>query len=170
MWGCQAPVFTGKGFPLATHLKIPCRGTSLSSYGVGVFSRAQRNTKPALKQIFVQFSGQFNVSLLSLKRKTLSCAAPVSLKTPRLNDRRVDHHHDGDEEEDVIIPEESSTPKPSADPDVPAVKTDCIHLDPEEQQQEKCDAGELRRAAALDPDSERLSSTERDRHKSEVCC
>ncbi|NXM29549.1 MORC3 protein, partial [Oxyruncus cristatus] len=105
----------------------------------------------------VRFSDEFNVSLLSLKRKTMSCATPVSLKTPRLNSP-VNHHDDGDDDEDVIILEESSTPKPSTDPDVPAVKTECINLDQEEKQEANREVGELCTATTSEPRSEQLSS------------
>ncbi|KFW86078.1 MORC family CW-type zinc finger protein 3, partial [Manacus vitellinus] len=142
------------------HLKIPCRGTSLCSYGV--FNRAQRNTRRGLKQIFVRFNDQFDVSLLSLRRRAQSCATPVPSKTPRLSDRPANHHDEGggdeDDDEDVIILEESSTPKPSADPDVPAVKTECINLDQEEKQKETREAGELCTATTSEPRSEQLSS------------
>lgn len=75
--------------------------------------------------------------LLSLKRKAQSCATPVSLKTPRLSDKTSNSHEEEEEDdEDVIILEESSTPKPSADADVPVVKTECINLDQEEKQKE----------------------------------
>ncbi|NWI49629.1 MORC3 protein, partial [Calyptomena viridis] len=103
---------------------------------------------------------EFPVSLPSLKRKTPSCATPVSLKTPRLGDRARGHHEEEEEEddEDVIILEESSTPKPSADPDVPVVKTECIHLDQEEKQQESSGAGELCTATTSEGRSEQSSS------------
>uniref|UniRef100_A0A8C8BFK8 MORC family CW-type zinc finger 3 n=1 Tax=Otus sunia TaxID=257818 RepID=A0A8C8BFK8_9STRI len=93
----------------------------------------------------------------SLKRKTLSGLTPVSLKTPRLNDKTF-NNHDDDDDEDVIILEESSTPKPSADTDVPVVKTECINLDQEDKQEENCDVGEPRSAATSESRSEQLTS------------
>uniref|UniRef100_A0A8B9MU73 MORC family CW-type zinc finger 3 n=1 Tax=Accipiter nisus TaxID=211598 RepID=A0A8B9MU73_9AVES len=96
----------------------------------------------------------------SLKRKTSSCMTPVSLKTPRLNDKTFNNHdHDDDDDEDVIILEESSTPKPSADSDVPVVKTECINLDQEEKQIENYDIRELCSAATSEPKSEQLTSS-----------
>ncbi|NXG14054.1 MORC3 protein, partial [Grallaria varia] len=109
-------------------------------------------------RVSVQCCAQFHIALLSLKRKTPSCVTPVSLKTPRLNDRAFNHHNDDDDDEDVIILEESSTPKPSVDPDVPVVKTECIHLDQEEAQKENCEVEELCSAAASESKSEQLSS------------
>ncbi|KAI6079773.1 MORC family CW-type zinc finger protein 3 [Aix galericulata] len=91
----------------------------------------------------------------SLKRKTPGCVTPVSLKTPRLNERTFNNHDDDD---DVIILEESSTPKPSADSDVPVVKTECINVDQEEKQIENCDVGEPCSATASDSKSEQLTS------------
>ncbi|XP_075028473.1 MORC family CW-type zinc finger protein 3 isoform X2 [Calonectris borealis] len=90
----------------------------------------------------------------SLKRKTPSCVTPVSLKTPRLNDKTFNSHDD----DDVIILEESSTPKPSADSDVPVVKTECINLDQEEKQKENCDVGEPCSATTSESKSEQLTS------------
>ncbi|NXC72535.1 MORC3 protein, partial [Anhinga anhinga] len=107
--------------------------------------------------IFEQDSNQFNILLLSLKRKTPSCVTPVSLKTPRLNDKTF-NNHDDDDDEDVIILEESSTPKPSADSDVPVVKTERINLDPEEKQKENCDVGEPCSAATSESRTEQLTS------------
>ncbi|XP_049690721.1 MORC family CW-type zinc finger protein 3 isoform X1 [Accipiter gentilis] len=96
----------------------------------------------------------------SLKRKTSSCMTPVSLKTPRLNDKTFNNHDDDDDDdEDVIILEESSTPKPSADSDVPVVKTECINLDQEEKQIENYDIRELCSAATSEPKSEQLTSS-----------
>ncbi|NXG03507.1 MORC3 protein, partial [Sakesphorus luctuosus] len=120
----------------------------------------EKHTRHGLKQVSVQCSAQFNVALLSLKRKTPSCATPVSLKTPRLSDRAFSHQNDDDDDdEDVIILEESSTPKPSVDPDVPVVKTECINLDQEEKQRENSDVGEVCGAAASEPPrSDQLSS------------
>uniref|UniRef100_A0A8B9SJB8 MORC family CW-type zinc finger 3 n=2 Tax=Anas TaxID=8835 RepID=A0A8B9SJB8_ANAPL len=91
----------------------------------------------------------------SLKRKTPGCVTPVSLKTPRLNERIFNNHDDDD---DVIILEESSTPKPSADSDVPVVKTECINVDQDEKQIENCDVGEPCSATASDSKSEQLTS------------
>ena len=81
---------------------------------------------------------------------------PVSLKTPRLNDKTFNSQEDDDE--DVIIVEESSTPKPSADSEVPVVKTECINLDQEEKQKENCDVGEPCSAATSESKSEQLTS------------
>lgn len=81
---------------------------------------------------------------------------PVSLKKPRLNDKTFNNHDDDDE--DVIILEESSTPKPSADSDVPVVKTECINLDQEEKQKENCDVREPCSAATSESKSEQLTS------------
>ncbi|XP_035171636.1 MORC family CW-type zinc finger protein 3 [Oxyura jamaicensis] len=91
----------------------------------------------------------------SLKRKTSGCVTPVSLKTPRLNDRTFNNHDDDD---DVIILEESSTPKPSADSDVLVVKTERINVDQEEKQIENCDVTEPCGATASDSKSEQLTS------------
>uniref|UniRef100_A0A8B9II15 MORC family CW-type zinc finger 3 n=1 Tax=Anser cygnoides TaxID=8845 RepID=A0A8B9II15_ANSCY len=91
----------------------------------------------------------------SLKRKTPGCVTPVSLKTPRLSERTFSNHDDDD---DVIILEESSTPKPSADSDVPVVKTECINVDQEEKQIENSDVGEPCSATASDSKSEQLTS------------
>uniref|UniRef100_A0A672V025 MORC family CW-type zinc finger 3 n=1 Tax=Strigops habroptila TaxID=2489341 RepID=A0A672V025_STRHB len=93
----------------------------------------------------------------SLKRKTPTCVTPVSLKTPRLNDKTFNNHDDDDE--DVIILEESSTPKPSADSDVPVVKTECINLDQEVKQKENCDIGEPCSAATSESKTEQLTSS-----------
>ncbi|XP_039585327.1 MORC family CW-type zinc finger protein 3 [Passer montanus] len=94
----------------------------------------------------------------SLKRRTQSCATPVSLKTPRLSDQTFSNHEEEDDDEDVIILEESSTPKPSADPDVPVVKTECINLDQEEKQKENAPVGEPCSATTSEARSEQLSS------------
>uniref|UniRef100_A0A8C3M8Y4 Uncharacterized protein n=1 Tax=Geospiza parvula TaxID=87175 RepID=A0A8C3M8Y4_GEOPR len=94
----------------------------------------------------------------SLKRRTQSCATPVSLKTPRLSDKTFNNHEEEDDDEDVIILEESSTPKPSADPDVPVVKTECINLDQEEKQKENSPVGEPCSATTSEVRSEQLSS------------
>ncbi|XP_054510580.2 MORC family CW-type zinc finger protein 3 [Agelaius phoeniceus] len=94
----------------------------------------------------------------SLKRRTQSCATPVSLKTPRLSDKTFNNHEEEDDDEDVIILEESSTPKPSADPDVPVVKTECINLDQEEKQKENSPVGEPCSATTSEARSEQLSS------------
>ncbi|NWV73955.1 MORC3 protein, partial [Dasyornis broadbenti] len=93
----------------------------------------------------------------SLKRRTQSCATPVSLKTPRLSDRTFNNHEE-DDDEDVIILEESSTPKPSADPDVPVVKTECISLEQEEKQKENAPTGEPCSATTSEAKCEQLSS------------
>ncbi|KAM6439151.1 MORC family CW-type zinc finger protein 3 [Rhynochetos jubatus] len=98
----------------------------------------------------------------SLKRKTPNCVTPVSLKTPRLNDKTFNNRRD-DDDEDVIILEESSTPKPSADSDVPVVKTECINLDQEEKQN-NCDVGEACSAATLESKSEQLTSATQTEH------
>uniref|UniRef100_A0A8C9N9B7 MORC family CW-type zinc finger 3 n=1 Tax=Serinus canaria TaxID=9135 RepID=A0A8C9N9B7_SERCA len=94
----------------------------------------------------------------SLKRRTQSCATPVSLKTPRLSDKTFSNHEEEDDDEDVIILEESSTPKPSADPDVPVVKTECINLDQEEKQKESSPVGEPCSATTSEARSDQLSS------------
>uniref|UniRef100_A0A8B9BQA2 MORC family CW-type zinc finger 3 n=1 Tax=Anser brachyrhynchus TaxID=132585 RepID=A0A8B9BQA2_9AVES len=88
-------------------------------------------------------------------RLTPGCVTPVSLKTPRLSERTFSNHDDDD---DVIILEESSTPKPSADSDVPVVKTECINVDQEEKQIENSDVGEPCSATASDSKSEQLTS------------
>ncbi|XP_009977286.1 PREDICTED: MORC family CW-type zinc finger protein 3 [Tauraco erythrolophus] len=92
----------------------------------------------------------------SLKRKTPSCVTAVSIKTPRLNDKTFNNHDDDDE--DVIILEESSTPKPSADSDVPVVKTERINLDQEEKQKENCDVREPCSASTSESKTEQLTS------------
>lgn len=104
--------------------------------------------------VFEQYNNQFNILLLSLKRKTPSCVTPVSLKTPRLNDKTFNNHDD----DDVIILEESSTPKPSAESDVPVIKTECINLDQEEKQKENGDVGEPCSATTSESKSEQLTS------------
>lgn len=83
---------------------------------------------------------------------------PVSLKTPRLGDKTFNNHEEEDDDEDVIILEESSTPKPSADADVPVVKTECINLDQEEKQKENPALGEPCSASTSEVRSEQLSS------------
>ncbi|XP_061215109.1 MORC family CW-type zinc finger protein 3 isoform X1 [Neopsephotus bourkii] len=90
----------------------------------------------------------------SLKRKTPTCVTPVSLKTPRLNDKTFNNLDD-----DVIILEESSTPKPSADSDIPVVKTECINLDEEVKQKENCDIGEPCSAPTSESKTEQLNSS-----------
>ncbi|XP_071609506.1 MORC family CW-type zinc finger protein 3 isoform X1 [Heliangelus exortis] len=90
----------------------------------------------------------------SLKRKTPGCMTPVSSKAPRLNDKTFNNHDD----DDVIILEESSTPKPSADADLPVVKTECINLDQEEKQPENCNVEEPCSASTSEPKSEQLTS------------
>ncbi|KFQ66325.1 MORC family CW-type zinc finger protein 3, partial [Phaethon lepturus] len=127
-------------------------------YPVVVFDSTYRNTKHSLEHdfaVFEQYNNPFNILLLSLKRKTPSSMTPVSLKTPRLNDKMYNNH---DDDEDVIILEESSTPKPSADSDVPVVKTECINLDQEEKQEENCDVREPCSAATSESKSEQLNS------------
>uniref|UniRef100_A0A8C4K0A3 MORC family CW-type zinc finger 3 n=1 Tax=Dromaius novaehollandiae TaxID=8790 RepID=A0A8C4K0A3_DRONO len=96
----------------------------------------------------------------SLKRKTQSRLTSVSLKTPRLNDKTFSSHtdDDDDDDEDVIILEESSTPKPSADSDVPVVKAECINLDQEGKQKENCSVREPCSATASESKSEQLTS------------
>ncbi|NWX68298.1 MORC3 protein, partial [Alca torda] len=127
---------------------------------VVVFNSAYRNTIHNLKQMILQYLSNtvffFNTLLLSLKRKTPSCTTPVSLKTPRLNDKTFNNHDDDDE--DVIILEESSTPKPSADSDVPVIKTECINLDQEEKHKENCDVGEPCSSVTSESKSEQLTS------------
>uniref|UniRef100_A0A8C6JCZ8 Uncharacterized protein n=1 Tax=Melopsittacus undulatus TaxID=13146 RepID=A0A8C6JCZ8_MELUD len=85
---------------------------------------------------------------------TPACVTPVSLKTPRLNDKTFNNHDD-----DVIILEESSTPKPSADSDIPVVKTECINLDQEVKQKENCDIGEPCSASTSESKGEQLTSS-----------
>ncbi|NXX88018.1 MORC3 protein, partial [Centropus bengalensis] len=102
---------------------------------------------------FEQCSNQFNIFLLSLKRKAPSCVMPASLKITRLNDKTFINHDD----DDVIILEESSTPKPSAE-SVAVVKTECIDLDQEEKQQENCDVGEPCTADPSESKTEHLTS------------
>lgn len=152
-------VSSGKEFTLAACLKTLCEETSLSSYKVEVFNSAYRNTSYFETNgfaVFEQYSNHFNILLFSLKRRTLSCVTPVSLKTPRLNDSTFNSHHDDD---DVIILEESSTPKPSADPDTaPTVKPECINLDQEEKQKENCDVRESCSAATPESRNEQLTS------------
>uniref|UniRef100_A0A669R5K9 MORC family CW-type zinc finger 3 n=1 Tax=Phasianus colchicus TaxID=9054 RepID=A0A669R5K9_PHACC len=90
----------------------------------------------------------------SLKRKILISVTPLTIKTPRLNDRAFKSRDDDD---DVIILEESSTPKPSADSDVPVVKTECINVDQEEQKKNS-DAREPCSASTSESKSEQLTS------------
>uniref|UniRef100_A0A8C3K643 MORC family CW-type zinc finger 3 n=1 Tax=Calidris pygmaea TaxID=425635 RepID=A0A8C3K643_9CHAR len=120
----------------------------------------EKTYKKNLKQMILQYLSNtifcFNILLLSLKRKTPSCTTPVSLKTPRLNEKTFNNHDDDDE--DVIILEESSTPKPSTESDVPVIKTECINLDQEEKQKENCDVGEPCSAVATESKSEQLTS------------
>ncbi|RMC06123.1 hypothetical protein DUI87_15553 [Hirundo rustica rustica] len=94
----------------------------------------------------------------NLKRRTQSCVTPVSLKTPRLSDKTFNSHEEDDDDEDVIILEESSTPKPSADADVAAVKAECINLDQDEKQKENSAVGEPCSASTSEPRNEQLSS------------
>ncbi|NXF51938.1 MORC3 protein, partial [Oceanites oceanicus] len=139
-----------------TRIQIKCRYKSTWL----IFNSAYRNTKHGLKQITLQHLSSAIIGLifllLSLKRKTPSCMTPVSLKTPRINDKTFNNHDDDDE--DVIILEESSTPKPSVDSDVPVVKTECINLDQEEKQKENCDGGDPCSAATSESKSEQLTS------------
>lgn len=79
---------------------------------------------------------------------------PVTIKTPRLNDRAFNRRDDDD---DVIILEESSTPKPSADSEVPVVKTECINVDQEEQKKNS-DVREPCSASTSESKSEQLTS------------
>ncbi|NXW07023.1 MORC3 protein, partial [Fregetta grallaria] len=140
-----------------TRIQIKCRYKSIWL----IFNSAYRNTKHSLKRITLRHWSNAMISLifllLSLKRKTPSCVTPVSLKTPRINDKTF-NNHDDDDDEDVIILEEGSTPKPSADSDVPVVKTECINLDQEEKQKENCDVGEPCSAATSESKSEQLTS------------
>ncbi|XP_063249291.1 MORC family CW-type zinc finger protein 3 [Prinia subflava] len=108
--------------------------------------------------ILIQVSSPHLDADSSLKRKTQSCVTPVSLKTPRLSDRTFSNHEEEDDDEDVIILEESSTPKPSADADVPVVKTECINLDQEEKQKENSPVGEPCSASTSEVRNEQLSS------------
>uniref|UniRef100_G1NNX8 CW-type domain-containing protein n=1 Tax=Meleagris gallopavo TaxID=9103 RepID=G1NNX8_MELGA len=90
----------------------------------------------------------------SLKRKILISVTPLTIKTPRLNDRAFKSRDDDD---DVIILEESSTPKPSTDSDVPVVKTECINVDQEEQKKSS-DVREPSSASTSESRSEQLTS------------
>uniref|UniRef100_A0A803Y3Y3 CW-type domain-containing protein n=1 Tax=Meleagris gallopavo TaxID=9103 RepID=A0A803Y3Y3_MELGA len=101
-----------------------------------------------------QYSNQFNAFFLSLKRKILISVTPLTIKTPRLNDRAFKSRDDDD---DVIILEESSTPKPSTDSDVPVVKTECINVDQEEQKKSS-DVREPSSASTSESRSEQLTS------------
>ncbi|NWH72984.1 MORC3 protein, partial [Piaya cayana] len=106
--------------------------------------------------VLEQCNTQFNILLLSLKRRTPSCVTPVSSKITRLSDKTFNSH---DDDEDVIILEESSTPKPSAsDSDVAVVKPECIALNQEEMQQENRDVGEPCVAATSQSKIEQLNS------------
>uniref|UniRef100_A0A8C2Y8N2 MORC family CW-type zinc finger 3 n=1 Tax=Coturnix japonica TaxID=93934 RepID=A0A8C2Y8N2_COTJA len=90
----------------------------------------------------------------SLKRKILISVTPVTIKTRRLSDRTFNRHDDDD---DVIILEESSTPKPSADSDVPVIKTECINVD-QEGQEKNSDVKEPCSASTSESKSEQLTS------------
>ncbi|KFV77567.1 MORC family CW-type zinc finger protein 3, partial [Struthio camelus australis] len=107
-----------------------------------------------------KYNNQFNIFLLSLKRKTQIHLTSVSLKTPRLNDKTFSNHtdDDDDDDEDVIILEESSTPKPSADSDVLVVKTECTNVDQEGKQKENCNVREPCSATASESKNEQLTS------------
>ncbi|KAF1628685.1 MORC family CW-type zinc finger protein 3, partial [Eudyptes chrysocome] len=134
-------------------LRNGCGGVFLQILSLSLF---QNNFETNDFAVFEQYNNQFNILLLSLKRKTPGCVTPVSLKKPRLNDKTFNNHDDDDE--DVIILEESSTPKPSADSDVPVVKTECINLDQEEKQKENCDVREPCSTATSESKSEQLTS------------
>ncbi|KAF1527359.1 MORC family CW-type zinc finger protein 3, partial [Eudyptes sclateri] len=134
-------------------LRNGCGGVFLQILSLSLF---QNNFETNDFAVFEQYNNQFNILLLSLKRKTPGCVTPVSLKKPRLNDKTFNNHDDDDE--DVIILEESSTPKPSADSDVPIVKTECINLDQEEKQKENCDVREPCSTATSESKSEQLTS------------
>ncbi|XP_039912001.1 MORC family CW-type zinc finger protein 3 [Hirundo rustica] len=108
--------------------------------------------------ILIQVSSPHVDADSSLKRRTQSCVTPVSLKTPRLSDKTFNSHEEDDDDEDVIILEESSTPKPSADADVAAVKAECINLDQDEKQKENSAVGEPCSASTSEPRNEQLSS------------
>ncbi|NWT61120.1 MORC3 protein, partial [Erythrocercus mccallii] len=108
--------------------------------------------------ILIQVSSPHLDADSNLKRKTQSSVTPVSLKTPRLSDKTFNNHDEDDDDEDVIILEESSTPKPSADADVPVVKTECINLDQEEKQKENSAVGEPCSASTSEARNEQLSS------------
>uniref|UniRef100_A0A8C6ZNF2 MORC family CW-type zinc finger 3 n=1 Tax=Nothoprocta perdicaria TaxID=30464 RepID=A0A8C6ZNF2_NOTPE len=95
----------------------------------------------------------------SLKRRSQDCSASVTSKTPRLTDKTFNSHtDDDDDDEDVIILEESSTPKPSADSDVPVIKTECINLDREGKQEEESSGGEPCSATTSESKSEQSTS------------
>ncbi|NWH58499.1 MORC3 protein, partial [Geococcyx californianus] len=129
-----------------------CQSSYVTFGSLGINRLFERNDLAVLEQ----YNNQFNILILSLKRKTPGCVTPVSLKKTRLNDKTLNNHDDDDE--DVIILEESSTPKPSADSDVAVVKTECIDLDQEEKQQENCDVGEPCIAATSESKSQQLTS------------
>ncbi|KFQ27724.1 MORC family CW-type zinc finger protein 3, partial [Merops nubicus] len=112
------------------------------------------NSVKQMTAILEQYNNLFNILLFSLKRKMASCVTPVSLKTPRLNDKTFNNHDD----DDVIILEESSTPKPSADSDVPVVKTECINLDQEQRREENSGVRDPCSAPASESKSEQLTS------------
>ncbi|NXF87125.1 MORC3 protein, partial [Eubucco bourcierii] len=105
----------------------------------------------------MRMCNHFNILLCSLKRRTLGSTTPVPLKKTRLNDNTFNSHDDDDE--DVIILEESSTPKPSTDPDTsPAVKPECINLDQEEKEKENSDGRESCSAATPESRNEHMTS------------
>ncbi|KAM8819865.1 MORC family CW-type zinc finger protein 3 [Eudromia elegans] len=95
----------------------------------------------------------------SLKRRSQSLLTSVTLKTPRLTDKTFSSRtDDDDDDEDVIILEESSTPKPSADSDVPVIKTECISLDQEGKQEEEYSVREPCSATTSEPKSDQSTS------------
>ncbi|XP_010213993.1 PREDICTED: MORC family CW-type zinc finger protein 3, partial [Tinamus guttatus] len=97
----------------------------------------------------------------SLKRRAQNCLTSVTLKTPRLTETFSSHTDGGgddDDDEDVIILEESSTPKPSADSDVPVIKAECVNLDQEGKQEEECNVREPCSATASESKSDQLTS------------
>ncbi|NWX92597.1 MORC3 protein, partial [Nothoprocta pentlandii] len=136
----SATVFTGQVFILTTNPKI------LHERHPFLFYLNKNNN-------------QFNIFLRSLKRRSQDCLASVTSKTPRLTDKTFNSHtDDDDDDEDVIILEESSTPKPSADSDVPVIKTECINLDREGKQEEESSGGEPCSATTSESKSEQSTS------------
>ncbi|KGL77974.1 MORC family CW-type zinc finger protein 3, partial [Tinamus guttatus] len=111
--------------------------------------------------IFFFFSDSWQSYLKFLKRRAQNCLTSVTLKTPRLTETFSSHTDGGgddDDDEDVIILEESSTPKPSADSDVPVIKAECVNLDQEGKQEEECNVREPCSATASESKSDQLTS------------
>ncbi|POI31718.1 hypothetical protein CIB84_004531, partial [Bambusicola thoracicus] len=110
--------------------------------------------KPTLVAVILSGTTTMRFNPGGLKRKILISVTPVTIKTPRLNDRAFNRRDDDD---DVIILEESSTPKPSADSDVPVIKTERINVDQEEQKTNS-DVREPCSASTSESKSEQLTS------------